>query len=54
MKIDNDDQHRSLIRFLEISGLKKAEVDVSASYLLQVSPAVKIKRNDMLTLAFFV
>ena len=49
VKIDNYDQHQFLIRFLEISGLKKAEVDVSTSYLQQVSPAIKIKRNDMLT-----
>ena len=53
MKIDNYDQHRFLIRFLEISGLKKAGIDVSTSYLLQASP-VKIKRNDMLTHNFFL
>lgn len=49
MKIDNSVQHQFLIRFLEISGLKAANIDVSTSYLLQVSPTVKIKLNDMLT-----
>ena len=44
MKIDNSVQHHSLIRFLEI-----ANIDVSTSYLLQVSPTVKIKHNDMFT-----
>ena len=53
MKIDNYDQRRFLIRFLEISGLKKARIDVSTSYLLQAPPDVKIKRNDMLTHIFF-
>ena len=53
MKIDNYDQHRFLIRFLEISGLKKEGINVSTSYLLQESPAVKIKRKDMLTDIFF-
>ena len=33
MKIDNYNQRWFLIRFLEISGLKKAEIDVSTSYL---------------------
>ena len=54
MKIDNYDQRWFLIRFLEISGLKKAEIDVSTSYLLQASPGVKIKRSDMLTHVFFL
>ena len=54
MKIDNYDQRQFLIRFLEISGLKKAEIDVSKSYLLQASPDVKIKRNDMFTDIFFL
>ena len=54
MKIDNYDQRRFLIRFLEISGLKKAEIDVSKSYLLHASPDVKIKPNDMLTHIFFL
>ena len=54
MKIDNYDQHRFLIRFLEISGVKKEGIDVSTSYLLQASPGVKIKRNDMLTHTFFL
>ena len=42
MKVDNYDQRRFLNRFLEISGLKKVEIDVSTSYLLQASPDVKI------------
>ena len=54
MKVDNYDQRRFLIRFLEISGLKKAEIDVSTSYSLQASPDVKIKRNDKLTRIFFL
>ena len=54
MKIDNYDQHRFLIRFLEISGVKKEGIDVSTSYLLQASPGVKIKRKDMLTHIFFL
>ena len=54
MKVDNDDQRRFLMRFLEISGLKKAKIDVSTSYSLQASPDVKIKRNDMLTHIFFL
>ena len=54
MKIDNDDQRQFLIRFLEISGLKEVEIDVSTSYLLQASPDVKIKRNDTLTRIFFL
>ena len=54
MKIDNYDQRWFLIRFLEISGLKKAEIDVSTSYLLQASPGVRIKRSDMLTHVFFL
>ena len=49
MKIDDSVQRHVLIRFLEISGLKIANIDVSTSYLLQVSPNVKIKHNDMLT-----
>lgn len=49
MKIDNSVQHHFLILFLEISGLKGANIDVSTSYLLQVSPTVKIKHNDTLT-----
>ena len=52
MKIDNYDQHRFLIRFLEISGVKKEGIDVSTSYLLQASPGVKIKSKDMLTHIF--
>ena len=43
MKVDNDDQRRFLMRFLEISGLKKAKIDVSTSYSLQASPDVKIQ-----------
>ena len=54
MKIDNYDQRWFLIRFLEISGLKEAEIDVSTSYLLQASPGVKVKRSDMLTQVFFL
>ena len=54
MKIDNYDQRRFLIRFLEMSGLKKARIDVSTSYLLQAPPDVKIKRKDMLTHIFFL
>ena len=54
MKIDNDDQHRFLIRLLEISGVKAAEKSVSTSYLLQASLGVKIKRKDMLTHVFFL
>ena len=54
MKIDNYDQHRFLIRFLEISGLKKVGINVSTSYLLQESPGVKIKRKDMLPHIFFL
>ena len=54
MKIDNYDQRWFLIRFLEISGLKKAEIDVSTGYLVQASPGVKIKRSDMLTHVFFL
>ena len=45
MKIDNYYQHLFLIRFLELSGVKKAEIGVSTSYFLQVSPGVKIKRK---------
>ena len=52
MKIDNDDEHRFLIRLLEISGVKAAEKSVSMSYLLQASLGVKIKRKDMLTHVF--
>lgn len=51
MKIDNSVQRHFLIRFLEISGLKGANIDVSTSYLLQASPTVKITHNDMLTYA---
>ena len=54
MKIDNYYQHLFLIRFLEISGVKKEGIDVSTSYLLQASPGVKIKRRDMLTHIFFL
>ena len=54
MKIDNYDQHLLLIRFLELSGVKKAEISVSTSYLLQAPPGVKIKRKDMLTHIFFL
>ena len=54
MKIDNYYQHLLLIRFLELSGVKKAEIGVSTSYLLQASPGVKIKRKDMLTHIFFL
>ena len=54
MKIDNYDQHRFLIRFLEISGLKNVGINVSTSYLLQESPVVKIKRKDMFTHIFFL
>ena len=54
MKIDNYDQHLLLIRFLELSGVKKVEIGVSTSYLLQASPGVKIKRKDMLTHIFFL
>ena len=45
MKIDNYYQHLFLIRFLEFSGVKKAEIGVSTSYFLQASPGVKIKRK---------
>ena len=54
MKVDNYDQHRFLIRFLEISGLKNVGINVSTSYLLQESPVVKIKRKDMFTHIFFL
>ena len=54
MKIDNYDQRQFLIRFLELSGVKKAEIRVSTSYLLQASPGVKIKRKDTLTHIFFL
>ena len=47
MKIDNSVQRHFLIRFLEISGLKGANIDVSTSYFLQASPNVKIKHNDI-------
>lgn len=54
MKIDNYDQRRFLLFFLELSGVKKAEIGVSTSYILQASPGVKIKRKDMLTHIFFL
>ena len=54
MKIDNYYQHLSLIRFLELSGVKKEEIGVSRSYLLQASLGVKIKRKDILTHIFFL
>ena len=54
MKIDNYYQHLFLIRFLEISGVKKEGIDVSTSYLLQASPGVKINRKDILTRIFFL
>ena len=54
MKIDNYYQHLFLIRFLELSGVRKAGIGVSTSYLLQASPGVKIKRKDMLTYIFFL
>ena len=54
MKIDNYDEHRFVIRFLEISGLKKEGIDVSTSCLLQASPGVKINRKDMLTHIVFL
>ena len=54
MKIDNYYQHLFFIFFLELSGVRKAEIDVSTSYLLQASPGVKIKRKDMLTHIFFL
>ena len=44
MKIDNYYEHLFLIRFLELSGVKKAEIGVSTSYLLEASPGVKMKR----------
>ena len=53
MKIDNYDQRRFLIRFLELSGVKKEEIYVSTSYLMQASPSVEIKRKDILTHIFF-
>ena len=53
MKIDNYDQRRFLIRFLETSGVKEEEIYVSTSYLMQASPSVKIKRKDILTHIFF-
>ena len=34
VKIDNYYQHLFLIRFLELSGVKKAEIGVSTSYFL--------------------
>ena len=52
--MDNYYQHLFLIRFLELSGVKKVEIGVSTSYLLQASPGVKIKRKDMLTHIFFL
>ena len=54
MKIDNYYQHLFLIRFLEISGVKKEGIDVSRSYLLQASPGVKINGKDILTRIFFL
>ena len=54
MKMDNYYQHLFLIRFLELSGVKKAKIGVSTSYLLQASTGVKIKRKDMLTHIFFL
>ena len=54
MKIDNYYQHLFLIRFLELSAVKKEEIGVSTSYLLQATPGVKIKRKDMLTHIFFL
>ena len=36
MKIDNYDQRRFLIRFLEISGVKKEGIDVSTIELFTV------------------
>ena len=41
MKIDNYYQHLFLIRFLELSGVKKAEIGVSTSYLLQDHQVLK-------------
>jgi len=49
MKIDNSVQRHFLIRFLEISGLKGANIDVSTSYLLQVLYQLLKSNNDMLT-----
>ena len=54
MKIDNYYQHLFLIRFLELSGVKKEEIGVSRSYLLQASLGVKIKRKDILSHIFFL
>ena len=54
MRIDNDDQHRFMIRLLEISGVNTAEIGVSTSYLLQASLGIKIKRKDMLTHIVFL
>ena len=54
MKIDNYYQHLFLSRFLELSGVKKEEIGVSRSYLLQASLDVKIKRKDILTHIFFL
>lgn len=48
MKIDNSVQRHFLIRFLEISGLKGANIDVSTSYLLQASPTVKTNTTTCL------
>ena len=41
MKIDNSVQRHFLIHFLEISGLRGANIDVSTSYLLQALPTVE-------------
>ena len=50
VKINNSSKHKVFTRFLEISGAKEAQIDVSTRYLLHLSPGVKIiKRNDMLT-----
>ena len=54
MTIDNYYQHLFFIFLLELSGVRKAEIGVSTSYLLQASPCVKIKRKDMLTHIFFL
>ena len=54
MKIDNYYQHLFLIFFLELSGVRKAGIGVSTSYLLQASSGVKIKPKDMLTCIFFL
>lgn len=50
VKINNSSKLQVLIRFLQISGVTGAKIDVSMRYLLHLSPGVKIiKRNDMLT-----